>query len=163
MLSIGVWQQPYTVNPTQLGSDFGTLGHLWSQNDVIKSWLRLSATSNCFPHPSYTYKQCEHIDMLSIGVWQQPYTVNPILLGSDCGALGHLWSQNDVITSWLRLAATSNCFPHSYQTYKKCLSTLICCPLAYSSSLKQLFPSYLAQMLGFWVTCGGKMMSLRHG
>ena len=88
----------------------------------------------------------------------------PTLLGSDFGVLlGHLWSQNDVIMSWLRLAATSNCFPHPYYTYTKCLSTLICCPLAYSSSLKQLYPSYLAQILGFWVTCGVKMMSLRHG
>ncbi len=25
-------------------SDFGVLGHLWSQNDVIMSWLRLTAT-----------------------------------------------------------------------------------------------------------------------
>jgi hypothetical protein len=34
-----------------LGSDFGVLGHLWSQNDAIMSWLRLTAISNCFPHP----------------------------------------------------------------------------------------------------------------
>ncbi len=46
-----------------------------------------------------------------------PYT----LLGSDCGIRGHLGSQNDVITSWLRLTATSNCFLHL-------LGTLICCP-----------------------------------
>jgi hypothetical protein len=62
----------------------------------------------------HIYKVFEHIDMLSIGIWQQPYTVIPTQLGSDFGTLGHLWSQNDVITSWLRLAATSNCFPHSY-------------------------------------------------
>ncbi len=163
MLSIGIWQQPYSVNPTQLFSDFGTLGHLWSQNDVIMSCLRLTATSNCFPHPPYTYKQCERIDMLSIGIQQQPYTANPILLGSDFGTLGHLWSQNDVITSWLRLAATSNCFPHSSYTYTKCLSTLICCPQAYPSSLTQLYPPNLSQILWFWVTCGVKMMSLRLG
>jgi len=41
MLSIGTHYQPYTVIPTQLGSDFGFLGHLWSQNDVIMSWLKL--------------------------------------------------------------------------------------------------------------------------
>ncbi len=34
-----------------LGSYFGVLGHLWSQNDKIMSWLRLMATSNCFPYP----------------------------------------------------------------------------------------------------------------
>ncbi len=31
------------------------------------------------------------------------------------------------------------------------------------SSLKQLYPHYLAHILGFWVTCGVKMISLRHG
>ena len=86
------------------------------------------------------YKMFQHIDMLSIGIQQQPYTVLPTLLGSDFGVLGHLWSQNDVIMSWLRLTATSNCFSHPYQTYTKCLSTLICCPLAYSSSFTQFYP-----------------------
>ncbi len=45
------------------------------------------------------YKVFEHIDMLVIGIWLQPYTVIPTLLGSDFGVLGHLWRQNDVITS----------------------------------------------------------------
>jgi hypothetical protein len=45
------------------------------------------------------YKVFEHIDMLSIGIQYQPYTVIPTRLGSDFGALGHLWSQNDVIMS----------------------------------------------------------------
>jgi hypothetical protein len=45
----------------------------------------------------YRYKVFEHIDMLSMGIQYQPYTVIPTLLGSDFGALGHLWSQNDVI------------------------------------------------------------------
>jgi hypothetical protein len=60
------------------------------------------------------YKVFEHIDMLSMGIRYQPYTFIPTLLGSDFGALGHLWSQNDVIMSWLRLTATSNCFPHPF-------------------------------------------------
>ncbi len=60
------------------------------------------------------YNMFEHIDMLSIGIQQQPYTVIPTLLGSDFGVLDHLWSQNDVITSRLRLTATSNCFPHPH-------------------------------------------------
>ncbi len=42
---------PYTVNPTQLGSDFGSLGHLWSRNDVIMSCLRMPVTSNCVLYP----------------------------------------------------------------------------------------------------------------
>ncbi len=79
------------------------------------------------------------------------------------GNLGHLCSQNDVITSWLRLTATSNCFLHPHYTYTKCLGILICCPWTYGSSLKELYPNYLAHILRFWVTCGVKMMPLRHG
>ncbi len=60
------------------------------------------------------YKVFEHIDMLSIGIQYQPYTVIPTLLGSDFGVLGHLWSQNDVIMSWLRQTNTSKCFLHPY-------------------------------------------------
>jgi hypothetical protein len=104
------------------------------------------------------YKVFGHIDMLSIGIQYQPFKVITILLGSDFSVLGDLWSQNDVIMSWLRLAATSNCFLHPYETYTKCLSILICFPQAYGSSLTQFCPPYLVQILGFWVTCEVKMM-----
>ena len=60
------------------------------------------------------YKVIEHINMLSMGIQYQPYIVIPTLLGSDFGVLGHLWSQNDVIMSWLRPTATSNCFLYPY-------------------------------------------------
>ena len=68
---------------------------------IIDSHLKL------FP-PSilHIYKVFEYIDMLCIGIQQQPYTLLPTLLGSDFEVLGHLWRQNDVITSWLRLTAT---------------------------------------------------------
>jgi hypothetical protein len=35
--------------------------------------------------------------------------------------------------------------------------------MAYGSSLTQLYPPYLAQILVFWNTCGVKMMWLYHG
>ncbi len=60
------------------------------------------------------YRVIEHIDMLSMGIQYQPYTVIPTLLGSDFGVLGHLLSQNDEIMSWLRLTAISNCIPYLY-------------------------------------------------
>jgi hypothetical protein len=61
------------------------------------------------------YKVIEHIDMLSMGIQYQPYTVIlTLLLALEFGVLAHLWSRNDVIMSWLRLTATSNCFPHPY-------------------------------------------------
>ncbi len=110
---------------------------------------------------SHIYNMFEHFDMLSIGIQQQPYTVLPTILGSDFEVLGHLWSQHDVIMSLLRLTATSNWFPHLHYTYRKSLSTLICCALAYSKSLTQIYPSNLAHILRFFcVTCGVKMMSL---
>jgi hypothetical protein len=48
------------------------------------------------------YKVLEHIDMLSMGIHLQPYTVIPTLLvGSDVRVqvLGHLYSQKYVIMS----------------------------------------------------------------
>ncbi len=108
------------------------------------------------------YKVIEHIDMLSMGKQYQPYTVIPTLLGSDFGVLGHMRSQNDVIMSWLRLTATSNCFSHPYWTCTKYLSALICCPLAYSRSLTQFYPPYLAQISGYVVIYGVKMMHFCH-
>ncbi len=94
------------------------------------------------------YKVFKHIDMESIVIEYLPYTVIPTLLGSDFWVCGNLWSQNDVIRSWLRLTPTSNWFPHSFKTYIKLLSKLMCCPWAYSSSLTQLYTQYLAQILG---------------
>jgi hypothetical protein len=60
------------------------------------------------------YKVSEYIDMLFMGIQQQPYIVLPTVIGSDFGVVGHLWSwsQHDVIVSCLRLRANSNCFPH---------------------------------------------------
>ncbi len=159
MLSIGIWQQPYRVIPTLLCSDFGALGHMWSHNDVIMLWLRITATSNCFPHPCQTHTKC--LSMLTCCPWAYssslmhlypPYFTQILGLWVTCG------DRNDVIMSWLRLTATSNFFSHQYQTYTKCLSTLICCPLAYGSSHTQLYPPYFAQIWGLWVTCGFIMM-----
>jgi hypothetical protein len=64
----------------------------------------------------HMYKVFEHIDMLSIGIQQQCYTVLLTVIGSDFGVLGHLWlwSQHDMIMSWLRPMASLNCFPHPY-------------------------------------------------
>ena len=57
MLSIGIQQHSYTVIPTRLlGSDFGVMCFLWSQNDVIISGLRLTA-----PHQAATHILCTHI------------------------------------------------------------------------------------------------------
>ena len=56
------------------------------------------------------------------GIWMHPYTITPARLAPDLGSQGHLWSDNDVITSWLRLISTSDPFIHPYYAYTKCLS-----------------------------------------
>ncbi len=53
--------------------------------------------------------------------------------------------------------------PTSMLDIQKCLHTLICCPLAYSSNLTQFYPPYLAQILGYVVTCGVLMMHFCQG
>ncbi len=86
MLSMGIWRYSQILTPTLIKSDFGVLGHfLWSRNDVITSWLRVTATSKWCHYVMveadshlkllpvstlYIYKEFEHIDMLSMGIWQ---------------------------------------------------------------------------------------------
>ncbi len=141
-------QYPYNSPLTILG--------FW----VTCSWLSLTATSTTASHIHIRHikKFCAY--------WYAVHGHMAAALNSYTHTtwvrfwgLGHLWSQNDDITSWLRLTANSNCYLYPHDTYTKFLSTLICCPWAYGSSLKQLYPHYLAYILGFWVTCGVKMMS----
>ncbi len=40
----GIWLHPYSVTPAGLAPDLGTKGHLWSENDAIMTWLRLTST-----------------------------------------------------------------------------------------------------------------------
>ncbi len=149
-----------------LGSDFdvGVLGHLWSQNDVITSWFRLTAISNCCLHPYSTCTQCLSTSICcplaySCSLTQFTHSYRLRIWGS-----GSLVESNwcyyviDEADSHLKLLPTS-----ILDIYAPCLSALICCPLAYSYSLTQLHPPYLAQILGFWVTYGVKMMLLYHG
>ncbi len=135
----------YSSSLAQLSdSGFGVLGHLWSQNDVINRHHKLLP-----PSILDIYTVFEHIDMLSIGIQQKPYTVIPTLIGSEFGVLGHLWSQNDIVKSWSMLTATSNCFRFpSSQTHTQCLSTLVCCPQAYGSRLTQLYPRTWLRLWG---------------
>jgi hypothetical protein len=61
------------------------------------------------------YKVMEHIDMMSMGIQYQPYTVvYPHYVGQILGFWVTCGVKNDVIMSWLRLTATSNYFPYPY-------------------------------------------------
>jgi hypothetical protein len=49
------------------------------------------------------YKVFETLVCCLKGIWVHPYSVTPARLALDLGTQGHLWSENDAITSWLRL------------------------------------------------------------
>jgi hypothetical protein len=64
------------------------------------SWLRLTG----FPRPYQTYTKCVST-LISLICCPLAYSSSlltqiPILVGSDFGVLGYLWSQNDVKNSW---------------------------------------------------------------
>jgi hypothetical protein len=87
--------------PPYLAQIVWVLGHLWSQNNV--DYVMVDADRHLKLLPTSILDMCkvfEHFDMLSICLQYQPSTViSTLLLGSDFGVLGHLWSQNDVIMS----------------------------------------------------------------
>jgi hypothetical protein len=81
MLSIGIQQRPsYTVIPILVHSDFWILGHLWSQNNVKKSWSGVFA-----PPANVLGLSIEEKDLLfctGIGRWHLPlpsYLCNPAI------------------------------------------------------------------------------------
>ncbi len=85
------------------------------------------------------------------------------MLGFDFGDLGHLWSQNDVITSWLRLHSYSaashihirhiqSIWAHWYAVHRHSVAVSL------SSTKTARHRIYMS-----WVTCGGIMMSFGHG
>ncbi len=51
-------------------------------------------------------KVCETLVCCLKGIWLHPYTVTLVRLAPDLGTQGHLWCENHVITSWLRLIST---------------------------------------------------------
>jgi hypothetical protein len=151
--------------PTLLGSDVGALGHLWSQHDVIMSWLKLTATPQTASHIHIRHIRC---------VWACWYAIYRHMVAAlhiyTHPTWLRCWGSGSLVESkWCHYVMvegdghTSNCFPNPYKTYRMSLSTLICWPWAYGSSCTRLYPPYLAQMLGLWVTWGVKMMSLCHG
>jgi hypothetical protein len=72
MLSMGMRYQPRRFIPTLLGSYFGVLGHLWSQNDGKVLLLRADSHLKLLPASILViYKMFEHIDMLFWVIHQQ--------------------------------------------------------------------------------------------
>ncbi len=85
------------------------------------------------------YKVFDQFNMLSMCIKYQPYTAIPtLLLGSDVGVLGHLWSQNDIIIiihhgwgwqppqtiSYIHIRHIQSVWAHWYAVHKCMLAVL---------------------------------------
>jgi hypothetical protein len=96
-------------------------------------------------------------------IWEHPYIIIQAKLAPDFWNLGHLWTENDAITSWLRLTSTSDCFPHPYKTSKMCLRYCFAVSRAYWCTLILLYYLSWPQILNFWVTCRVETMPFNDG
>ena len=164
MLSICISPAALYRYPSYLAQNMGfwvTCGSKWCH------YVKVNAdrhTSNCIPHSNRTYRKCLSTLICCPSAYNSSLTqfYSPYLLAQNMG----LWVTYGVKMmslrqgwGWPPLQTAS----HIHITHRKCLSTLICCPSAYNISLTKFYSPYLAQILGFWVTCGVKMMSLRQG
>ncbi len=99
----------------QVSPRFGDLGSLvewkWCHNVIVEADVHLRPL-----HTSMVdiFKVFESLVCCLKGIWVHPYTVTLAKLAPDLGIQGHLRCGNDLITSWLRLIFTSDCFIHPY-------------------------------------------------
>ena len=155
----GVWAHWYAVHRHMVEA----LRQLWSQTDVIMSWLRL-----------ILFKLLLASLLYFAIFWAHWYAVHrhmvaALLSYTHPNWLQFWWSGSLVELKWchyvmFEAATLFKLLPASildiYNT--KCLSTLICCPYAYGSSLTQLLPPHLAQILVIRFTCRVEMTALHH-
>ncbi len=94
-------------------------------------------------------KVFKHIDMLSMGIWQQPQTVIPTLLGSDFAVLDHFWSQNGIIMSLLRLTATSTTASHIHIEYMQSVWEHWYAAQGHTAAALNIYPHYTT-WVRFW-------------
>ncbi len=114
----GIWVHPYTNTQAKLAQDFGLLGHLRVEMmPLCHGW-------GWYPPQTSSQNHIRHIKCAwGIVLLFQGHVDAPLYHFTSKGGLkvwnlGHLWIENDAITSWLRLTSTSDCFPHPYKTYK---------------------------------------------
>ncbi len=91
----------------QVSPRFGDSGSLeewkWCHNVIVEADIHFIPL-----HTSILdiYKVFESCVCCLKGIWLHPYTVALARLAPDLGTQGHFWSENDAITSWLRLIST---------------------------------------------------------
>jgi hypothetical protein len=120
-----IWAHSYAVHQHMVGAIHSythtTWLRLWDHVSLVESkwchYVMVEADSHLKllpPSILHIYNVFEHIDMLSIGIQQQPWKFFIHTPWLDFEVLGHLWRQHDVNTLFVRLRVTSNCFPHPF-------------------------------------------------
>jgi hypothetical protein len=139
----------------------------------LTCWVKMMSLRHGWDWQPHQTVSCVHIRQMQ-SVWEHWYAVHGhmavvsnsythlswVRFWGFCSLVESKWCHCVMVEadSQLKLLPVS-----TLATYNVFLSSLICCPWAYVSSLKQLYPHYLVQILVFWLTCGVKMMSLCHG
>ncbi len=135
----GIWVHPYTNTQAKLapildfwvncGVGMMPLCHGWG-------WYPPQIT----PHIHIRHIKCVWaIGILSQGHMDAPLYRYTSKVGPRFWNLGHLWSENDAITSWLMLTSTSDCLSHPYKTYNMCLRYCFAVSRAHVCTLIPLF------------------------
>jgi hypothetical protein len=132
----------YNITQANVAPNLGISGQFWSGNDGIgyhyimveaDIHLRLVLTSILD-----IYNLLESLVRCLKGM-DAPLYHYTSKVGPRFWNLGHLWTENDAITSWLRLASTSDCFPHPYKTYKMHLRYCFAVSRVYGCTLILLY------------------------
>ena len=92
------------------------------------------------------------------GIWVHLHAVTLAKFAPDLRFVGHMWSENDAITSWMRLIFASDCFQNPHWIYAKCLRHLHAVSRAFVCTLMPLHQPRWPQIWELWVTCGVKLM-----
>ncbi len=150
----GIWMHPYIITSAKLAWKFWCLDHLWSENDAITWWLRLTP-----PPQIASHIHIRHIlSGWHIGAHLYCYT----RMAPYFELLHHLWSGNNYIM--VEADIHLRLLPTSTLDISKVVEPLFCCLKGlwvhrYTITQVKLGPRFLE----FWVTCVVEMMLLRHG
>jgi hypothetical protein len=121
MLSQGnIGAPPYTVTPATSTPNLGILGRLWSVKWCHYVSVKADIHLRLIPTSLLDMNRVFQLLLCCLkGIWVHFHTITPARLAPDLWSQGHLWSDNDFITSWLRLTSTSDPFIHPYYAYTK--------------------------------------------
>ncbi len=157
MLSQGHMGAPLYHYTSKVGLRLWNLAHLCCENDAIMWWLRLTSTSDCFSNPYKTYTKClRYYFAVSRAYWCTLIPLHRISWPHILKFLVHLWSENEDITSSLKLISALDWFTHPYQTCKTCLSYCYAVSQAYGSALIPLYRPSQPKIKDLWVICEGQ-------